>query len=81
LRGLKAVALGDDKGYPPASDVLGELRRRAGDVPLSVSIGYEPFAERLRRHDLPGGVLYRVSGASTTAEANHCMDAVRTYRL
>lgn len=30
VRGLKAIALGDDRGFPPAFDVLAGLKRRAG---------------------------------------------------
>jgi hypothetical protein len=81
MQGLKAVALGDDKGFPPAIEVLGELRKRAGDMPLTVHVGFADFTARLGRHGLPGGVLYQVSGAPDAAAANRCMEQVRAYRV
>jgi len=80
MRGLKAVMLGDDKGFPPAIEVLGELRARAGDMPLIVNARFDDFQERLGRHDLAGGVLYLVPGAPGADAANRCMEAVRAYR-
>ena len=81
VKGLKGIALGDDKGFPRAFSVLDELRTRAGDVPLTVSASFGEFAERLQKHELPGGVLYRVHGVESADEANRCMGKVRTYRV
>lgn len=81
IAGLKALYLGDDKGYPPAIDVLPALRARAGDLPLVVQVPYPVFVERLTRHGLPGGVLYMVRGAPDADSANRWMEAVRAYRL
>ena len=81
LRGLQAIAMGDDRGYPLAIDVLPELKRRAGDTPLVVSVEFDDFRDRLDRHDLAGGVLYKVSGAPNANAANRCMDEVRAYRV
>lgn len=81
LRGLRAMFLGDDRGYPAAFDVLPDLQARTGDLPLVVQADYAPFVERLRRHALPGGVLYHVRGAASIADANSLMDEVRAYRL
>ena len=36
LRGLKAMLLADDLGFPPAFDVVELLKARVGDVPVSV---------------------------------------------
>jgi hypothetical protein len=47
VKGLKALILGDDKGYPPAIEVLPDLRRRAGDMPLIVAVDYPEFQRRL----------------------------------
>ena len=80
LRGLKAILLLDDRGFPPAFDVLGELRTRAGDVPLSCFADFLSFHDRLARRDLPGGVLYQVRGVPDAATANRCMEQVRAYR-
>lgn len=80
LRGLKAIYLGDDRGYPAAFEVLTELRARTGDVPLVVQVDFPRFAEALEGRRLCGGVFYRVSGAPDIATANRLMEKVRTYR-
>lgn len=80
LRGLKAICMGDDKGFPPAIDVARDLRRRAADVPLIIPADYPTFIEKLRRRELPGGVFYHVSGAPDPAAANRAMEAIRRYR-
>jgi len=80
IRGLKAIYLGDDRGYPQAFEVLDQLQARTGDVPLVVSVAWEPFVDRLRRHALPGGVLYQVAGAANQDAVNRLMEDVRTYR-
>ena len=81
MRGLKAVMLGDDKGFPPAIEELAELRRRAGDMPLTAGVGFADFERRLGRHELPGGVLYLVRGAADADKVNRCMEKVRAYRV
>ncbi|HID76192.1 MAG TPA: hypothetical protein EYP56_09380 [Planctomycetaceae bacterium] len=81
LRGLKAMLLLDDVGFPAAFDVLEELKARVGDVPVSVFAPFESFAERLKRHQLPGGVLYQVTDVPDVDTANRLMDQVRSYRL
>jgi hypothetical protein len=80
LRGLKAVLLLDDRGFPAAFDVIDELKARVGGVPVSLFAPYEAFLQRLRRHALPGGVLYQVRGVPDVLLANRCMEEVRTYR-
>ncbi len=80
IRGLKAVFLGDDKGYPPAFEVLASLRSRAGDLPLVVQIGFDRFVGALRQGRLPGGVLYHVQSAPGAATVNRLMEEVRAYR-
>ncbi|MCS7304086.1 MAG: hypothetical protein NZ602_03125 [Thermoguttaceae bacterium] len=80
LRGLRAIFMGDDRGYPKAFDIIGELKRRAGTVPLVVQADFEPFVERLKAHSLPGGVIYKVRGAPGTDAVNRLMEKVRAYR-
>ena len=80
VRGMKAIILGEDIGYPPAYSILSTLRARAGDVPLGVLVDYPEFCAGLQSHTLPGGVLYHVSGALSVAEANRIMEQVRAYR-
>ena len=71
----------DDLGFPQAFDVLAELKRRVGDVPVAVFAPYAKFAERLDRHDLPGGVMYQVKNVPDVATANRLMERVRAYRV
>ena len=80
LRGLSAIYLGDDKGFPAAFDILPQLRARAGDMPLVVSVDFAKFAAALRQRALVGEVLYRVEGVPDVAAANRCMEQVRAYR-
>jgi len=80
LKGLKAIYLGDDIGFPPAFQALPELRRRAGDVPLSAGVNYADFTAALDAHRLTGGVLYLVNGVPDIATANRVMERVREYR-
>ena len=80
LHGLKAILLLDDLGFPKAFDILRDLQARTGNVPLAVFAEYESFVDRLRRHDLPGGVIYQVRKVPDAATANKLMDEVRAYR-
>jgi hypothetical protein len=80
LKGLKAVLLLDDRGWPRAFDVLEQIKSQLGDVPVGVNAEYEPFIARLRRGRLPGGVLYRVNNVPDVAAANRTMELVRRYR-
>jgi hypothetical protein len=54
IRGLKAIFLGDDRGFPQAFDVLDELKARTGEVPLVVEVDFDRFAEKLNARRLPG---------------------------
>ena len=80
IRGLKALFLGDDRGFPRAFDILPEVRARVGDLPLVVQCEFEEFRQGLRDHTLTGGVLYQVANVPDTDTANRTMDAVRAYR-
>jgi len=80
IRGLKAIYLGDDRGFPKAFEVLEELQSRTGDVPLVVSVDLNDFVQRLDSHELPGGVLYQVTGADSIDTVNQLMKRVREYR-
>ena len=80
VAGVKAILMGDDKGFPAAIDVAKELRERAGDVPLVVLVDFATFTEKLDRHQLSGGILYKVRDVPDDAAANRCMEKVRRYR-
>ena len=80
LKGLKAILLLDDSGFPKAFDVLADLKARIGDVPVAVFADYPKFVERLDRHELPGGVMYQVKNVPDVAAANRLMEIVREYR-
>jgi hypothetical protein len=79
VRGLKAIYLGDDRGFPPAFGVLPELRRRVGDTPLVVSVAFHDFVAGMDHGRLVGGVLYMVRGVPGADEANRTMDRVRAF--
>lgn len=81
LTGLKAILMGDDRGFPSAFEVLDELRTRAGDVPLVVQVEFDGFVEKLAKHELTGGVFYKVQGVPDLDAANGCMEKVRDYRI
>lgn len=78
--GLKAILLGDDKGFPPAFGELPDIRARVGDMPLMVGVEFGDFRAALDARGLTGGVLYQVTGAPGPDEANSLMDRVRAYR-
>ena len=80
VKGLRAMFLGDDRGFPAAFDVLDELQNRTGDLPLVVQTDFNGFTEKLNAGALPGGVLYKVRGAPDIETANRCMERVRRYR-
>ena len=80
LRRLHAIYLGDDKGFPPAFDILPQLRARTRDIPLVLAVEFPRFVEKLHRHELVGGVFYKVSGAPDADTVNRLMEKVRAYR-
>jgi hypothetical protein len=80
LRGLKAIYMLDEKDNPLAFDVLTELREQAGDVPLVVGVDDHKFEQQLKKHSLPGGVLYVVRSHKSVDEVNRLMEKVRKYR-
>lgn len=80
VRGIKALYLGDDTGYPAAFEVLDQIQARTGDLPLVVQAPFPAFVQRLRQGDLPGGAFYLVSGVPGLDEANRLMEVVRSYR-
>lgn len=80
VRGLKAIYLGDDRGFAPAFEILDQLKRRTGDLPLIVSVEFGDFWSALQEHRLIGGVFYQVSRVPDLDSANRGMDLVRRYR-
>ena len=79
VRGLKALVLLDDAGYPLAFDLLPEIKSRTGDLPLVVKVDYPRFVEALTHRQLLGGVFYKVQNAPDVASANRCADQARDY--
>jgi hypothetical protein len=80
LRGLKAILLADDLGFPSAFDIVDQLTARLDGMPACVFAPYESFVDRLRGHTLPGGVLYKVCRVPDVDSANRLMEEVRAYR-
>lgn len=81
IPGLKAIHMGDDKGFPRTFETLAELRKRGGDMPLVARADFAEFRDGLRRDTLQGGVLYHVHNAPAIDEVNRLMEEVRAYRL
>jgi hypothetical protein len=80
LKGLKAILMLDEKDNPPAFDVLQEIKKKVGDVPLVVNVNEAAFEYHLKRNTLPGGVFYVVKSAKNVDEVNRTMEVVRKYR-
>jgi hypothetical protein len=80
VKDLRAMFLGDDRGFPQAFDVLAELQSRTGDLPLVVQTDFNGFTQKMNAGTLPGGVLYKVSGVPDVDTANRSMEKVRQYR-
>jgi hypothetical protein len=78
---LKALYLGDDRGYATAADVLPQLRRRAATLPFVTQIPYASFVEKFEKRELVGGVFYKVKEAPDASSANRVMEQVRAYRV
>jgi len=81
LKGLKAIFLGDDRGFPLTFDILDELKTQIGNMPLIVEVDFEKFTNRLDQYKLPGGVFYHVKRIPSIDTANHYMEKVHSYRL
>ena len=81
LRGLKGIALGDDKGFAPSFEIIGKLKRGClKNIPVIIwKVKYREFKEALHRHSLTGGVFYEIRDVPNDDEANQCMDKVRSY--
>ncbi len=79
IRGLKALFLGDDKGFQLAFDLLPDLKKRVGDLPLVLKVDFDRFREALVEHRLLGGVFYKVQGVPDVATANQLADWTRAY--
>jgi hypothetical protein len=77
VRGLKALCLLDDIGFPPSFEVLPQAKQCVGDQPLIVFVDYPTFARALDERRLCGGVFYRVRGVPDVDTANACMEKVR----
>jgi len=80
VKGLKALALLDDEGFPLAFDLLPEIKTRTGDLPLIVRVNWEQFKAALENHRLPGGVFYKVLNVPDAATANRYAELARAYR-
>ena len=81
VRGLHALMLADDRGWPLAFDILPEVRQQVGDLPLIVyGVQYGTFLAALKEHRLEGGVIYNVTDVPDVDAANRCMELVRKYQ-
>jgi hypothetical protein len=81
VKGLKALALLDDEGFPLAFDLLPDIKKRTGDLPLIVKVDFDLFRRAFEGHLLPGGVFYKVQNVPDAATANHLARLVRAYQI
>jgi hypothetical protein len=82
LKGLKAIVLQDDRDFPPSLDIVDQVKKQTGDMPLVLfSVEFADFCRALEEHRLPGGVFYRVKHVPDIDTANRCLDAVREYKV
>ena len=81
IKGLRAILMVDEKDHPPAYSILTELRRRTGELPMSIYVNLKDFADGLKTHTLTGGTFYYVNGAGSEDEVNRIMEKVRNYRV
>ncbi len=81
LEGLKAILMLDEKDNPLAFDVLPEIKKQTGNVPLVVAVNEDAFEHHLNRNTLPGGVFYWVKSTKSVDEVNRIMERVRKYRI
>ena len=79
LKGLKAIYLLDEKDNPLAFEVLGDLKKQTGEVPIVCPAKFSAFYQALKEHRLLGGVFYDVSDVPNVQTANNCMDMAREY--
>ena len=79
MRGLKAMLLLDDRGFPKAFDVIGPLKARVGNMPVSLFAPYEAFLDRLAARPARRRVLSGAGTCPNVAAANRAMEQVREY--
>ena len=80
IKGLKAIFLGDDTGYPLSFDILDEIRQQVADMPLICIVDFRKFVQNLKEKKLLPTVFYNVLNVPNVNEANRCMDIVRDWR-
>ena len=80
IRNLKAIYLLDEKGAPPAFDLIDDLKRDTGKIPLAVHTTHDKFMLKLNKHKLSGNVLYIVDTDRDSNEINNIMKKVKQYR-
>jgi hypothetical protein len=81
LKGLKAIFLLDEKGNPPAFEILPDIKKQTGDVPLVVNVEDKAFTYALRKNTLEGGVLYIVNSVKDINEVNRELERIRKIRI
>ena len=80
IKGLKGFHLLDERGAPPAFDVLDDLKKETGKIPVLVNTTDDKFIDKLNKHQLPGNVLYLVDTEKDTKEINEIMKKVKQYK-
>jgi hypothetical protein len=80
IKGLKAINLFDEKGYPTSFSILDKIKKQTKSTPISLEVSLSDFNEGLDKHTLTGGILYKVNQVKDIDSANRLMERVRRYR-
>ena len=79
LRGLKAIFLADDTP-PPPFEVLSEIKKKTGSIPLICPVEFSEFYKKLKKNQIIGGVMYIINNVPDVETANRYMDIIRDRR-
>ncbi len=80
IKGLKVIYFEDDKGAPPAFEILRKIKTHTKNIPIIIEVEFEDFCSAMNDHRLLGGVFYQVRNVPDIDSANCWMDKVRRYR-
>lgn len=81
IKNLKAIYLVDERGAPPAFEVLDDLKKETIKIPIILNTTDNKFIDKLNKHQLAGGVLYIVETEKDAKEINYIMKKVKKYRI
>jgi hypothetical protein len=81
VKGVKMISFIDENWNSfKAYQSLNEIDAERGGIPIGISVPYHVFKEKLDKHELPGNVLYTITGVDSEKTANGLMKQVKSYR-